>query len=130
MTRAATGGEVATTYPVSTTITIYNVKAVKSQNPLPKSSTTVRGVDPLISARTATTTTPTNANTYASGDYFSVTRANTSAVQAKPFSDGTRMSSRVDITTSFVPENAESAVTLTRDFPHFWRIFRLNPMSK
>ena len=39
----ATGGEVATTYPVSTTIAICSVKVARSQKPPPKVSATVTG---------------------------------------------------------------------------------------
>src|SRR6478752_7347907 len=52
----ATGGLVATTYPVSTTMAICKVKAVRSQKPSPKALTTVCGEEPLASAATATTT--------------------------------------------------------------------------
>lgn len=59
----ATGGEVATTYPVSTTMAICRVNAVRSQKPPPKASTTVCGEDPLASAPAETSTTPANATT-------------------------------------------------------------------
>ena len=68
----ATGGLVATTYPVSTTMAICRVKAVRSQKPSPKAFTTVCGEEPLASAATETRTTPARATTYASGNHFSV----------------------------------------------------------
>ena len=91
----ATGGDVATTYPVSTTIAICRVKAVRSQKPLPKASTTVCGEDPLASAARATSTTPTRATTYASGNHFSVQPASACAARANPFSE--RDSSVADV---------------------------------
>lgn len=84
----ATGGLVATTYPVNTTIAICSVKVARSQNPSPNAVTTVCGEEPLASAATATTTTPASANTYASGNHFSVHPASDWATRASPFSEG------------------------------------------
>ena len=62
MTRAI-GGEDATTYPVRTTIAICRVNAVRSQKPSPKAPATSLALDPFTNAASATTTTPTRANT-------------------------------------------------------------------
>ena len=96
----ATGGQVATTYPVSTTMAICRVNAVRSQKPSPKAFTTVCGEEPLASAATATRTTPTRAKTYASGNHFSVQPANDWATRASPFSE--RDSSVADVIRPFL----------------------------
>ena len=95
----AAGGDVATTYPVSTTMAICRVNAVRSQKPSPKALTTVCGEEPLASAATATMTTPTRATTYASGNHFSVQPANDWATRANPFSE--RDSSVADVIRPF-----------------------------
>ena len=59
----ATGGEVATTYPVSTTIAIWRVNSARSQKPPPNASATSSGLEPLTSAAPETTTTPISAKT-------------------------------------------------------------------
>jgi hypothetical protein len=83
----AAGGQVATTYPVSTTMAICRVNAVRSQKPSPNAFTTVCGEDPLAIAATATRTTPARATTYASGNHLCVQLANDCATRAKPFSE-------------------------------------------
>src|SRR6478609_8240518 len=64
---------------------IWRVNAVRSQNPLPKESTTALGEAPMASAAMATSTTPARAKMYASGNHFCVQPASVSAIRAKPF---------------------------------------------
>ena len=90
----ATGGLVATTYPVSTTMAICRVNVARSQKPSPNASTTVCGEEPLASAATATRTTPASAKTYASGNHLSVQPASDWATRANPFSERVFLSGR------------------------------------
>jgi hypothetical protein len=59
----AAGGEVATMYPVSTTMAICRVNSARSQKPPPNASATALGPEPLRSAASDTTTTPISAKT-------------------------------------------------------------------